>query len=124
MGQWLRAGVLRQHEVRALVREQLSRTGWHDAASVAEVAFELAVRHAYSPGNIFLPVPDLVEGMREFFGADGVDRIPQAEGETLVRVALGKELSSSRDATQSLVHSSLPDLCRTHARLALLRTRD
>lgn len=95
VGQYLRAGALRQPAgVRDPLRERLRETGWHDADSVARAAFEIAVRDAYGPGNRPLDIPQMVSGMREFFGPDGVNRVPQAEGEALIRAALGEDVST------------------------------
>jgi hypothetical protein len=95
VGQYLRAGALLQAAaVRNPLRERLRETGWHDADSVAGAAFEIAVRHAYGPGARAVDIPEMVNKMREFFGPDGVNRVPQAEGEALIRAALGEDVST------------------------------
>lgn len=95
VGQWLRAGVLRQNDIRRDLRDRLKTSGWHDAESVAKAAFEIAIREAYSPGHTPVPLEEMVAGMRSFFGADGVDRIPQAEAELLIKAGLGQNVSTS-----------------------------
>jgi hypothetical protein len=66
----------------------------------------------------------MVRGMREFFGADGVNRIPQAEGEALIRAALGEEVPTENipAGTSFMVHGLVfvglaLDLCYSEAEI-------
>ncbi len=93
---WLRAGALRQDDLRARYRDGLRRTGWHDAGPVAGAAFKSIVTYAFTPPNRPVSVEEMVRGMRAFFGRDGVDRIPQDEGELLIRAALDEDVSVSQ----------------------------
>src|SRR5581483_7310745 len=92
IGLYLRASALREaEETRGSWRDRLVRTGWRDADSVASNAFGITVRYSHTLPNDRPSVSQVVAGMRAFFGADGVDRIPQAEGELLMRAALGED---------------------------------
>lgn len=95
VGKWLRSRALLQ-PVGTGVRlsDSLDRTGWWHAHSVSAAVCELAVKDAYGPDRRTLAVPGLVEAMRKYFGADGVERIPQEAGEVLVWAALGHDVST------------------------------
>jgi hypothetical protein len=96
IGRYFVAGVLRRHDQRASLRAELDRSGWVHADKVASVVFEAVVRGVCSPNVTTVPVPDMVAAMRTFYGADGIDRVPQDAAELLVRAALGEDVDLSQ----------------------------
>lgn len=104
VSRWLAAAALREPDsVREPMVDELDRTQWVGVESLLSEAFRLVIVEAYSPHNQVADTPDLVRGMRAYFETQGELNFSQEDGELLVRIARGEDLSISSVSRESAI---------------------